>query len=423
MSMIVSFFKMNQYVRDHSLSNDEVQRYSRQLILSDFGVQGQERLKNASALIIGCGGLGSPAALYLASSGLGRLGLVDHDTVDVSNIHRQIIHRETTVGQKKVDSAQLTCSQLNSSIKIDTYHRLLTDENIMEIIQPYDVILDCTDNVITRYLINDACVLAQKPLVSASVIRFEGQLTVWNYTAQNGPCYRCLYPQPPPAETVSTCSDVGVLGPVCGTLGSLQALEAIKILTKIGEILCNRMLLFDGLSMSFRTIKLRHRQSTCAVCGTNPSIVQKPAPPPANQCSNDQPCRKALLTRNERWTVTDLAKANSPLFIIDVRPEHELHIAQFTDSFHLPMDRLLYSNNDERLREELRAKIEKDQHIVIVCRRGNDSQVAVRRLKELFADIDNIDEKIKDLEGGFQAWHTDIDPTFPLYWEIKAFHS
>jgi adenylyltransferase/sulfurtransferase len=406
---------MNKYVRDHSLSNDEIQRYSRQVILSDFGVRGQERLKNASALIIGCGGLGSPAALYLASSGLNRLGLVDHDNVDISNLHRQIIHRETTIGKTKVDSAKLTCSQINSSLKIDTYNQLLTHENIMNIVKQYDVILDCTDNVITRYLINDACVLSQKPLVSASVIRFEGQLTVWNYMEKNGPCYRCLYPQAPPEETVSTCSDVGVLGPVCGTLGSLQALEAIKILTKIGDVLSNRMLLVDGLSMNFRTIKLRNRQSTCAVCGTNPSIIDQPAPPPFGQCSNDQPCRKNLLNRNERVTASDLANTNVSSFIIDVRPEHELNIAQFENSFHLPMDRLLYTNDDEQLRNQLRSNIEKNQQIVIVCRRGNDSQLAVKRLKELLSDIDNIDEKIKDLEGGFQAWHTDIDSTFPLY--------
>lgn len=406
---------MNKYKRDHSLSNDEVHRYSRQLILSDFGVSSQERLKNSSALIIGCGGLGSPAALYLASSGLGRLGLVDHDTVDISNLHRQIIHRENTVGQNKVDSAQLTCSQINSTIQIDVYHQLLTHENIMPIVQSYDVILDCTDNVITRYLINDACVLAGKPLVSASVIRFEGQLTVWNYKEKDGPCYRCLYPQPPPAETVSTCSDVGVLGPVCGTLGSLQALEAIKILTKIGDILCNRMLLVDGLSMNFRTIKLRLRQPNCAVCGTHPSITDRPAPPPAGQCSDDQPCRRTLLRKNERVTGTELMASNSPPLIIDVRPEHELWIGQFENSFHLSMDRLLYGSHDQEIRDELRPKLEQNEEILIVCRRGNDSQIAVKKLKELFSDVENIDGKIKDLEGGFQAWHTEIDPSFPLY--------
>ncbi|CAF1464933.1 unnamed protein product [Rotaria magnacalcarata] len=406
---------MTNYVRNHSLSNDEIQRYSRQLIISEFGVNAQERLKSSSALIIGCGGLGSPTALYLASCGLSRLGLVDHDNVDKSNLHRQIVHNETTVGRTKVDSARLTCSQINSSLQIDTYNLLLTRENIMDIVKQYDVILDCTDNVITRYLINDACVLCRKPLVSASVIRFEGQLTVWNYIEKNGPCYRCLYPQAPPAETVSTCSDVGILGPVCGTLGSLQALEAIKILTKVGDILSNRMLLVDGLSMNFRTIKLRNRQSTCAVCGTNPTIIDQPAPPPLGQCSNDQPCRRNLLNSNERMTADDLAKSTTASFIIDVRPEQELNIAHFENSFHLPMDRLLYNNNDEQLRNELRTNIEKHQQIVIVCRRGNDSQLAVKRLKELLPDIDNIDEKVKDLVGGFQAWHTDIDSTFPLY--------
>jgi adenylyltransferase/sulfurtransferase len=175
------------------------------------------------------------------------------------------------------------------------------------------------------------------------------------------------------------------------------------------------MLLVDGLSMNFRTIKLRNRQTTCAVCGTNPTILHQPAPPPFGQCSNDQSCQKNLLNRNERVTATDLATSNSSSFIIDVRPEHELNIAQFENSFHLPMDRLLYNNDDEQLRNELRSNIEKNQQIVIVCRRGNDSQIAVKRLKELLSDIDNIDEKLKDLVGGFQAWHTDIDSTFPLY--------
>lgn len=406
---------MNKYKREHSLTNDEIHRYSRQLILSDFGVSSQEKLKNSSALIIGCGGLGSPAALYLASSGLGRLGLVDHDTVDVSNLHRQIIHRETTVGQTKVHSAQTTCSQMNSTLKIDCFHQLLTHENIMSIVQSFDVVLDCTDNVITRYLINDACVLARKPLVSASVIRFEGQLTVWNYIEKNGPCYRCLYPQAPPVETVSTCSDVGVLGPVCGTLGSLQALEAIKILTKIGDVLCNRMLLVDGLSMNFRTIKLRLRQENCAVCGKNPTIVDRPAPPPDGQMNNDQPCRRSLLKKTERITGKELITSNSSPLIIDVRPEHELTIGQFENTIHLSIDRLLYDKNIEQLRQELQSKIEENEEIVIVCRRGNDSQLAVRKLKELFSDCKNIETKIKDLEGGFQAWHNDIDPSFPLY--------
>ena len=406
---------MNAYVRNHSLSNDEVQRYSRQLILSDFGVPSQERLKVASALIIGCGGLGSPAALYLASSGLGRLGLVDHDHVDISNLHRQIIHRETTIGQPKVSSAQQACAQLNGSLKIDTFNQLLTHENIMEIVPDYDVVLDCTDNVITRYLINDACVLARKPLVSASVIRFEGQLTVWNYAEKDGPCYRCLYPQAPPADTVSTCSDVGVLGPVCGTLGSLQALEAIKILTKIGDVLANRMLLFDGLSMMFRTIKLRPRQANCAICGTHPSIVHRPAPPPNDQCSDDRPCRKALLKTSERLTARDLAQSTLSPLIIDVRPEHELAIGHFAKSLHLPMDRLMHSVDEEQLRHELRSTVEKNEQIVIVCRRGNDSQLAVRRLQDLLPDVKNMDEKVKDLEGGLQAWHSDIDSTFPNY--------
>ena len=409
---------MIKYIRNHSLSNDEIQRYSRQLILSEFGVTAQECLKNSSALIIGCGGLGSPAALYLASSGLYHLGLVDHDNVDLSNLHRQIIHRETTINKRKVDSAQLTCSQINSSLKINTYHQLLTHENIMDIVKQYDVILDCTDNVITRYLINDACVLCKKPLVSASVIRFEGQLTVWNYIEKCGPCYRCLYPQIPPAETISTCSEVGVLGPICGTLGSLQALEAIKILTKIGDVLANRMLLVDGLSMSFRTIKLRNRRPTCAVCGKNPSIIDRPASPPFNQYHNDQPCRKSLLTQSERITTNSLVKSNSSLFMIDVRPEHERNIVHFENSFHLPMNRLLNNNNndsDEQLRNQLKSHVEEHQRTIVVCRSGNDSQLAVRRLKELLSDIDNIDDKIKDLDGGLQSWHADIDSSFPLY--------
>uniref|UniRef100_A0A8W7PPE1 THIF-type NAD/FAD binding fold domain-containing protein n=1 Tax=Anopheles coluzzii TaxID=1518534 RepID=A0A8W7PPE1_ANOCL len=245
------------------LNNDEIARYSRQIILSEIGVQGQLKLKKASVLVVGAGGLGCPAALYLAGAGIGRIGVLDYDEVELTNLHRQLLHTEATVGLTKVTSVQSYLEQLNSQIEIETHHAQLTSENALALLEPYDVVVDATDNVATRYLLNDACVLLRKPLVSGSALQLEGQLTVYNY--RGGPCYRCLFPTPPPPESVTNCGDGGVLGAITGVIGALQALETIKIILSNEGVLAGRLLLFDGQQSAFRNLKLRPKKPTCAL--------------------------------------------------------------------------------------------------------------------------------------------------------------
>ncbi|KAL3151284.1 Adenylyltransferase and sulfurtransferase MOCS3 [Trebouxia sp. C0009 RCD-2024] len=240
----------------HSLTSDQIGRYSRQLLLPSFGVQAQERLLNSSALVIGAGGLGSSAALYLTAAGAGHIGIVDHDVVEINNLHRQIIHTESHVNMHKAESAAIACRQLNSSIKVEAHTDAITPQNALQLVSAYDVVLDCTDNAPSRYLISDACVLAGKPLVSGAAIGTDGQLTVYNH-GQDGPCYRCLFPVAPKPESCSRCSDAGVLGVIPGIIGSLQALEAIKILAGVGQVASRKLLIFDGLGMRFHTVKLR----------------------------------------------------------------------------------------------------------------------------------------------------------------------
>ncbi|MEM6731686.1 MAG: ubiquitin-like small modifier protein 1, partial [Myxococcota bacterium] len=258
-------------IADGELSPDEIARYSRHLILPEFGMEGQKKLKNSSVLLVGTGGLGSPAAMYLAAAGVGRIGLVDYDVVDSSNLQRQIVHGESTVGQKKVDSAEQRLKDLNPHIVITKHDTLISSENALDIIKDYDVVADGTDNFPTRYLINDACVMLGKPNVYASIFRFEGQLTVFNY--EDGPCYRCLYPEPPPPGLVPSCAEGGVIGVLPGIMGTLQANEVIKVLTGIGETMKGRLLTFDALTMKFRELKLRHDHE-CVVCGDEPSVTE-----------------------------------------------------------------------------------------------------------------------------------------------------
>ena len=258
---------------DGGLSRDDIARYSRQLLLPELGVRGQISLGHTSVVIVGCGGLGCPAAIYLAGAGIGRLGLVDHDIVELNNLHRQILHGEINAEIKtpKAVSAAHSCKELNTRMICDVHCAMLTSSNALDIVRQYDIVVDATDNVATRYLLNDACVLSGRPLVSGGALRFEGQLTVYNY--QGSPCYRCLYPQPPPTEMVTNCSDAGVLGPVVGVIGSLQAVEVIKIATGIGHPFAGRLVLYDGLDGMFRCVKVRGRQKTCAVCGDSPTIT------------------------------------------------------------------------------------------------------------------------------------------------------
>jgi adenylyltransferase/sulfurtransferase len=253
------------------LTNEEIKRYSRQLILSKVGVKGQELIKNARVLVVGAGGLGSSVLLYLAGAGVGTLGIVDYDQVEFSNLQRQIIHDESKIGLSKVESAKESILKLNSSINVRIYNDFLSSDNIL-LIKDYDIIVDATDNVPSRYLLNDAAILYEKVLVSGSALQWEGQLTIYNY--KGSPCYRCLFPVPPPADTVTNCADGGVLGVIPGIIGSLQALEVVKIVIGQEPAYSGKMLLMDGLSGSFRTIKLRGKQDSCVVCGTSPTIVK-----------------------------------------------------------------------------------------------------------------------------------------------------
>jgi len=254
-----------------NLSEQQIERYSRQIILSEVGGKGQIKLLNSKVLIIGCGGLGSPAAYYLAAAGVGTLGLVDSDKVELNNLQRQILHNIKTVGKPKVESAKETLENLNPDVKIITYHTRLTSKNILDIIKDYDVIIDGSDNFPTRYLVNDACVLSNKPLIHAGILRFDGQITT--IIPYKTPCYRCIFPSPPPPGSVPSCQEAGILGVVAGVLGILQATEAIKYILNIGELLTGKLLVFNALEMSFRKVNVR-RNKNCELCGDNPTIKE-----------------------------------------------------------------------------------------------------------------------------------------------------
>ncbi|RNA02359.1 adenylyltransferase and sulfurtransferase MOCS3-like [Brachionus plicatilis] len=384
------------------LSNAEIERYSRQLIIPDYGIESQIKLKSSSVLIIGCGGLGCPSALYLSTAGIGRLGLVDNDFVEISNIHRQIAHEIHHVGVNKAKNLAHKCQSLNDQIKYD-----------------YDVILDCTDNVITRYLINDVCVLLNKPLVSGSALKFEGQLTVYNYL--NGPCYRCLYPKAPPAHSVSNCSDAGILGPIVGTIGSLQALEAIKIIAGIGKSLSGRMMIFDGLDFQTRIIKLRPRQiETCIMCqsATDTKLSQTDKNQILDKfdysqfCGvsnyNDKSQNVTVLSDEKRVNCSEYKNVSEPHLLIDVRPKCQFNICSLPQSLNVPFDQLVY--DEENVVKSIRENLGENKSIFVVCRRGNDSQLAVEILeKHLSPNI------VKDIKGGLQSWSKEIDPNFPKY--------
>jgi adenylyltransferase/sulfurtransferase len=400
----------------HELSPDMIYRYSRHLLLPSFGVEAQAKLLKSSILVIGAGGLGSPALLYLASCGVGRLGIVDHDVVELSNMHRQIIHTEAYIGQPKVKSAAAACRAINSSIQIVKYQEALRTSNALEILSQYDIIVDATDNAPSRYMISDCCVVLGKPLVSGAAIGLEGQLTVYNYNG--GLCYRCLFPTPPPATACQRCADAGVLGVVPGIIGCLQALEAIKIASDIGEPLSGRMLLFDAMSGRIRVVKLRGKSLECRACGENgltklqfkdfdyEKFTQSPLQP--------APLKLNLLPPDSRITTKEYKErilSGEPHILVDVRPAHHFKIVSLPNSLNIPL-----ANLEARLPEiPLALKEQKDgdsgatASVYVVCRRGNDSQRAVQYLQKTgFSSA-------KDIIGGIESWALDVDPKFPTY--------
>ena len=380
-----------------TLSNEEIARYSRHLIMPEVGMAGQRRLKQGSVLLIGTGGLGSPLALYLAAAGVGHIGLVDFDVVDASNLQRQIVHGTSTIGVAKTESAKRRLQDLNPYIEITTYETQITSQNALDLMRPYDVIVDGTDNFPTRYLTNDACVLLGKPNVYGSIFRFEGQATVFS-ARDGGPCYRCLYPEPPPPGLVPSCAEGGVLGVLPGVIGTIQATEVIKLLTGIGEPLIGRLMLYDALSMRFRELKLR-RNPSCPVCGDQPTITElidyeqfcgiaPEEPTLSNQCEITPRELAELLERPDRP------------FLLDVRNPYEVAIASIpgTDKL-IPLDQL-----PERINE-----LDSAREMVVYCRSGVRSGRAVELLKTAGF------RKVKNLVGGILRWADDVDPSLPKY--------
>nr|XP_045585447.1 adenylyltransferase and sulfurtransferase MOCS3-like [Procambarus clarkii]XP_045585449.1 adenylyltransferase and sulfurtransferase MOCS3-like [Procambarus clarkii]XP_045585450.1 adenylyltransferase and sulfurtransferase MOCS3-like [Procambarus clarkii] len=397
---------------DTPLCHAEIARYSRQLILPELGPQGQRKLGAASALIVGCGGLGCPAAIYMAAAGVGRIGLLDYDVVEVSNLHRQISHTERRVGISKAVSLAFAVKELNGHVEVIPYNIALTSDTAIQVISKYDLVLDCTDNVATRYLLNDACVMTNKPLISGAALRYEGQLTVYHF--EGGPCYRCIHPKPPLPETVTNCSDGGVLGVIPGVIGCMQALEAIKIISRLGSSLSQRLLLFDGMQGSFRTVKLRGNRSSCEVCGENPSILKLiDYEQFCGAAATDKDKNMTLLEKDERLTVEEfktILEAKSPHVLIDVRLPVELEICALPNCINIPLKQLSSEKNIAVIEEHLHGLDTKA--IYCVCRRGNDSQLAVQQLQSVFTQQEY---QIKDIIGGLTAWAHKIDPTFPVY--------
>ncbi|KAG0047337.1 Molybdenum cofactor synthesis protein 3 [Gryganskiella cystojenkinii] len=391
------------------LTNPEIARYSRQLILPDFGIHAQLDLRNSSILVVGAGGLGASCILYLGGAGVGRLGIVDHDTVDTSNLHRQVIHNEARQGMSKAQSAALSVRLLNPLCNTVVHDLVLDSSNAQPIIDAYDIVVDATDNVATRYLLNDACVLGGKPLVSGSALRLDGQLTIYNY--RGGPCYRCLFPTPPPSETVTNCSDGGVLGVVPGIVGCLQALEAIKIATKMNVEDPPTMTLFSANSSTmFRTIKLRKRKPECIMCGDAPTITRLiDYVKFCGSSATDKTPDLFLIPFQERLTVEgykQILETHTPHLLLDVREKVQFDICSLPSSLNIPLKALPQSI--EQVKEHLQGRSEP---IYIVCRRGNDSQPAVKILQEQGITTGDI----RDIVGGLEKWANRIDPEFPKY--------
>ncbi|HEY4691039.1 MAG TPA: molybdopterin-synthase adenylyltransferase MoeB [Anaerolineae bacterium] len=382
-------------IQSVELSHAEIRRYSRHLIMPEVGVAGQKKLKAASVLTVGAGGLGSPLALYLAAAGVGRIGIVDFDVVDESNLQRQIIHGQSALGKPKRESAQARLLDVNPHIQVDTYGDPLTSANALDILRDYDIIIDGTDNFQTRYLVNDACVLLGKPNVYGSIFRFEGQASV--FYAKEGPCYRCLYPEPPPPGLVPSCAEGGVLGVLPGVIGTIQATEAIKLIIGQGEPLIGRLLLYDALEMSFRTLKL-HKNPNCPVCGEHPTVTAL--------IDYDAFCgvvpHAVEAEQGMELTVKDLKQQvdrdGQNLVVIDVREPHEWDISHVDFAQLIPKGELPARLNT----------FDTTKDYVLLCKSGARSLDAAQLMKAAGF-------RVKSLRGGINAWAREIDPSLPTY--------
>jgi molybdopterin/thiamine biosynthesis adenylyltransferase/rhodanese-related sulfurtransferase len=385
-----------------SLSVAEVRRYSRHLIIPDVAMAGQKRLKAAKVLVVGAGGLGSPALMYLAAAGVGTLGVIDYDTVDESNLQRQIIHGQSDVGRSKAESARDSVKEINPLITVVLHTERLDSSNVMEIFADYDLIVDGTDNFATRYLVNDACVLLGKPYVWGSIYRFDGQASV--FWAEHGPCYRCLYPEPPPPGMVPSCAEGGVLGVLCASIGSIQVTEAIKLLTGIGEPLLGRLMIYDALDMHYRTVKIR-KDPNCAVCGTNPTVTELIDYEAFCGAVSDE---ASEAVRGSTISVTELADmleeretGDRDFLLIDVREPAEWEIVAIPGAQLIP--------KGEFLSGAALADLPQHKPIVVHCKSGIRSAEVLAVLKDAgFADAVHVG-------GGIVAWVNQIEPDKPSY--------
>lgn len=379
-----------------NLTQDEILRYSRHMFIPEVGLKGQRKLKAASVLLVGTGGLGSPLGLYLAAAGIGRIGIVDYDVVDSSNLQRQVIHDTSRIGELKVESARRRMLDLNPDIQVDAYNEVFTAENAERIADGYDILVDGTDNFPTRYLLNDLSVLTGRPFVYGSIFRFEGQVSVFD--SRVGPCYRCLFPEPPPPGTVPTCAEGGVFGVLPGTIGTIQGTEIIKLILGIGEPLVGKLLLYDALDMSFQTVNLQ-KNPNCKVCGPNPQVTQL--------IDYEQfcgvPARGAHVPENiPEISPAELAerlKDGRPVCLLDVREAVEQQISNLPGARNIPLMNLPAMLSD----------LDRGTEIVVYCRTGvRSARAADLLLKEGFKNV-------KNLRGGINAWAREVDPDMMVY--------
>ncbi len=404
------------------LTNEEIRRYSRHLIMPEVGIEGQKKLKAASILLIGTGGLGSPLALYLAAAGIGRIGLVDYDVVDETNLQRQVIHGQSSVGVLKIDSAEQKMKDINPYLQVDKYNVPLTSENAIELFTPYDIIIDGTDNFPTRYLVNDACVKLGKPNVYGSIFRFEGQLSV--FYAKEGPCYRCMFPTPPPPGLVPSCAEGGVLGILPGTIGTMQATEALKLILGIGEPMIGKMLLYDALEMSFTKLKVR-KDPNCPVCGIPHEQVQlidyemfcgMPAHDRSDyKAGTNGAEKKETLSEINVKELKARIDSGEKLTIVDVRDPHEWEISALEGSLRIPKGKIEAAKNDVLAGRKtadmtVLAQIPSEGEVIFQCRSGKRSADSIKFLQEV-----GYTNQLVNLKGGILAWADEIDPSMPKY--------
>jgi sulfur-carrier protein adenylyltransferase/sulfurtransferase len=380
------------------LSVDEVKRYSRHLIIPDVGMAGQKRLKNAKVLVVGAGGLGSPALLYLAAAGVGTLGIVDFDTVDESNLQRQIIHGVSDIGKSKAESAKESIAEVNPYVKVILYKERLESDNVMEIFAPYDLIIDGTDNFATRYLVNDAAVLLHKPYVWGSIYRFDGQASV--FWADYGPCYRCLYPEPPPPGMVPSCAEGGVLGVLCASIGSIQVNEAIKLITGIGEPLSGRLMIYDALEMSYKTVKI-NKDPECAVCGKNPTVTELIDYEAFCGAVSEEAEAAVVGSTISAKDLKGMLDRGDDFLLVDVREPNEYEIVSIPGATLIPKGEFLNGSALEQMPQ--------DKQIVLHCKSGARSAEVLAVLKAAgFSDAVHVG-------GGVLAWVNQVDPSLPTY--------